>query len=704
MQRNDIVRRTRKGTNRTNSEKKPTIIENYITNYQSSESVVKLLLDKIINSSVRQSHINKNNSELNNFCFQFIQNQIEPLFEESYINYTKTNNSSNNSEIVFWKNTIPIEKEWVEIKEPDSLRCDRFEGSYAHIKELEQKKKLKRIREGLEKNSNKNIKESEDQNEGEKENQKERNDNKIKKKTIRKKLLTENNENKNINISNANTTINKEEEKINKKVQMFNFPSEDIPGIEEEYNHIQFDPQNIEKLRREKELEIIKKEKEIKLHKELLLLAKKKEEAEKAKKAVKLKPLDSNKFTFDSNGTIIHFKQYKLDNLTKDFNFVKNTIKSEPIKLVKKKNKSIKDQPLSEEEIIFNPLDDDKKDKNSIPSRTLADRNQEKIIPSGSNFQIILPNIGVVIKENQNVKEGGREFNKYFNKYSIHDYDKILNEYVPLQNKLQMTNKLEKFSLTPNKAITQKKVSESVDNAKNKKIVANSQNNLNNLSNTINNTINNTSSNNNYNLTDNINNPLLNSIENYKYNMNNNDIDNNNASAYLRTSIGISSYNKAINNYNPLMTSSNYRSDFLNYKNEKTLNNFNDSITMKRAGATSLKIEIESLQDLKSEKTYYGPVTAKQKNIFGRNFMKNYKIGLIKQSGKNPLSSFNKDILTDQNWGNKISAGKGDKQENTVFARHHTKQQALRELGSSILNGIKIRLPRDRKVEINNNF
>ena len=90
------------------------------------------------------------------------------------------------------------------------------------------------------------------------------------------------------------------------------------------------------------------------------------------------------------------------------------------------------------------------------------------------------------------------------------------------------------------------------------------------------------------------------------------------------------------------ITSYNYRSDFLNYKNEKTLNNFNDSITMKRAGATSLKIEIESLQDLKSEKTYYGPITAKQKNIFGRNFMKNYKIGLIKQSVNNPLSSFNK--------------------------------------------------------------
>ena len=39
------------------------------------------------------------------------------------------------------------------------------------------------------------------------------------------------------------------------------------------------------------------------------------------------KQLDSNKFTFDSNGKIISFRQYKLDNLTKDFQFIKNTIK-----------------------------------------------------------------------------------------------------------------------------------------------------------------------------------------------------------------------------------------------------------------------------------------------------------------------------------------------------------------------------------------
>ena len=362
------------------------------------------------------------------------------------------------------------------------------------------------------------------------------------------------------------------------------------------------------------------------------------------------------------------------------------------INQLKKKSKSIKDQNavLNEEEIIYNPILEE--DKKSITMKSLVDRNQEKIIPSGSNFQIILPNIGVVIKENQNVKEGGKEFNKFFNKYSIQDYDKILNEYVPLQNKMNISNKMEKLNLTASNTNAQKKVSESVDKVRNKKLIDNSQNNLNNMSNNINND---------YNLTENMINPLLNSIDNY--NMNNNDVDNINTSNYLRTSVGINSFNKINNNYNPLLTSSNLKSDFLTYKNERTTNNFNDSITMKKAGATSLKLEIDSMKDLKSEQTYYGPPNIKQRNIL-RNFMKSYKISSIRKSENNTLSSFNKNILTDRNWGSIIGPGKSDKQENTVFARHHTKQQALRELGSNILNGIKIRLPRDRKVEINNNF
>jgi hypothetical protein len=685
MERKKTRRKTRKSISVIQSERKATFRAEYITNYQTAEAIVKTILDKIINLSIRQSGINKINNQLKGYCFKYIQNQIEPLFEENYINYTK---SKNNSNIFFWKNKKPKENEWIEIKEPETPQNDRFEGVFTHLKELESKnKKLKmtKIQEGLE---NDKLNNNEKDNSSRDDNEKTQKNKQIKKKLILSETPNKEEENNtNINkqkVQQNNPNQNQNQNSKSKKIQMINFPSIDIPDIDKEFIHDEFDPPNINKLRREREEEIKRKERERKLLMEEKKMAKKKDDSEKINK--KFKQLDSNKFTFDSNGKIISFKQYRLENLSKDFNFIKNTIKDsgEGIKSNKKKMISMKDQLIKiNEEIIKNPAEEEKKEKIEKIEK------KEKIIPSGSNFQIMLPNIGVVIKENQKIKEGGREFNKFFNKYSIHDYDKILNDYVPLQNKTKMRTKLEKMNLTTPNNIIQKKMSESVDNPRN---------NIN----TINNTNNNKTFNN-YNINDNmnINNPLLTTNDNIQININ--DVDNNminNNSSYLKTSIGINSFNKNSNNYNPLMTSFNLRSAFMNYSQGRKGNNLNDSIMMKKAGATSLKMEIESVADLRNDKTYFGPENLKQKNIFGRNFMKNYKIALIKTPARNPLAHFNKNILTDANWGNK-SVEKGPQKENIVFARHHTKQQALRELGSNILSGIKIKLPRDRKVELN---
>ena len=384
--------------------------------------------------------------------------------------------------------------------------------------------------------------------------------------------------------------------------------------------------------------------------------------------------------------------------MTKDFTFVRNNVKSESNKPNKKKKQSnVKQQEvIPEETVIKNPVDEEQKEKEKSPIKIMAERNQEKIIPSGSNFQIILPNIGVVIKENQNKKEGGREFNKYFNKYSIHDYETILNEYVPLQNKTKLNFQPEKLTLSPTHSNIQKKMSSSVDKSSAKKILT-SENNM---------SSNNKLINYNYTITENINNnnnPLLNTTDNLN-NLNNtniNEIDNNNfSSAYLKSTIGINSFNKNASNFNPLMTSSNMRSAFFNYGKDKTGANFNDSITMSKAGMTSLKMELESLKDLRNDRTYYGPGNMKQKNILG-SFLRNTRLTTNRQTDNNSLTNQYKEILTDGNWGNQIGGGKKDQNENIIYSRHHTKQQVLRELGSNILSGIKVRLPRDRKVELN---
>jgi hypothetical protein len=319
MQRSREVRKTRKSTNRSTTDQIQSTKAQYVTNYQSSEAAVKIFLDKLINLSIRQSEINRINNALNNYFFEYIKNQVEPIFEESYINYTRSTKDNTNSKILFWKNPKPTENEWVEIMEPETVREDRFEGAFALLKEIPKTKKSKmdKIKEGT---HNENIKEAE------KEDDKNFNRNIKSRKTT--KRVIEIREEKKIPIQ-PETSNNAAEKPKNKKIQMIDFPSEDIPGYEEEFNYEIYDPPNIEKLRKEKEHEILKKEREIKLHQELLKMAKKKEEEEKLKQNKKEKPLDTNKFTFDSNGTIIKFKQYKLDNLTKDFTFVKKSIKSE---------------------------------------------------------------------------------------------------------------------------------------------------------------------------------------------------------------------------------------------------------------------------------------------------------------------------------------------------------------------------------------
>ena len=662
---------------------------NYINCYQSSESIVKFILDKIINKALNLSNINQINNELNDFYFEFLKNQIEPLLEENYMNYTRLK-SKYNPNAIFWKNKNIMVDELVEIQEPEAVKKDRFEGAFAHIKEIVKNKKFKikikdidnkekiaQPQKKIEKNdkiekskqkSNKNLIQN------------------INNKTEGNKEKTSSNK-KEIKSQNKNPIENKSNAK--KKIQMLDYPSEEIPNIEKEYNFGAYDPPQISQLRKEKEIEIMKKEEEIKMQIKLAKLAKRKEEMDKIKSTKKVKALDPKKFTFDSNGTIIQFKRYKLESLPKDFALVTNGIKKDEIKPIKKKNKSKKPNENldSTEEVIKNPKDEDKGEKSFLQMRLQNEKNQEKIIPSGSNFKIMLPNIGVVIKEKQNIKEGGREFNKYFNKYSLSDYDKILNEYIPLQNKnnSKVFNTLERLNLTPTNA--QKKMSESIDNFRNKKIIA-TRNSFENSS--YNKTINF-----NQTVTENIaHNPLLNNTDNISVTIN--DIDNT-SSVYLKTSGNINSLNR--NNFTPLMTTSFLRTN----TKEKSSINFSNSIMMKKEGMSSLKMEIESLKDLKTDRAFYSLEKIKPQNIFGRDFMKNYKIGLFKKpTNNNSLATLIRNILTDENWGNRIGGTKDDVHDNIIYAKHHTKQQVVRELGSNIFNMTKIKLRRDRKVEIRN--
>jgi hypothetical protein len=259
------------------------------------------------------------------------------------------------------------------------------------------------------------------------------------------------------------------------------------------------------------------------------------------------------------------------------------------------------------------------------------DKVKEKIIPSGSNFKLILPNIGVVVKENNDKKEGSRDFNRYFQKYSINDYNKILNEYVPMQNKSKIKSKFEKLNSTS--SIIHKQLSESIDKL-NSKTINNNQMNIT--------TINNKRPEN-----MNITNPLLTSNDNIQITENN--LYTNQNSSYMKSSLN-TSFNKNNALYNPLMTSFNMRSGNFNLSQDKKGNNFANSIIMKKLGTGSLKLEIESLQDLRSEPNYHKLNSVKKENIFDKSMIKSNKLTIRINSKDNPIYAFNKRILTDKNY------------------------------------------------------
>ena len=523
------------------------------------------------------------------------------------------------------------------------------------------------------------------------------------------------------NKNNNNTNI------INRKPKKEPIPEmkyKEIPGIEKEYIHDKYDPPNINVLRKEREEEIIKKEKEEKKNlniKKIMEIVKNANNENNNNSKKKIKLFDSNKLTFDSNGKILSFKQVSIESLMNDFATLKDSIKSFDanikLKKIKKKNtKNISQTKADDkahtnikEKVVKNPEDDPNGINRYNYVKLNLDKN-EQIIPSGSNFSIMLPNIGVILKENEQIKEGNRDFGKYFKKYSKEDYDKILNDYVPLQNRTMLKNKINESTGGMNRTMT-KKISKKILNNSNNSIKMSTNNNLlgNNLllstrtqnSSQINNVFNNIDSSN----------PLI----NHDNTIQGNDSFNNTNNRNINYNISKDNNYNTLNNSSLLKTLKSYKhqsynNSFLNsnYINaNKTRNGSYDTLQgfiKLNKNASSLKNELDSLKDL-DEKTdlnlYPKPkkIDIRHKNIFESNYRDFRRLKNKDNQAKNNLNEFNKKIISNQGWGNR-TISKNMSTGNLLYSKHHTRYQALRELGSNLLNGIKVKLPRDRKVDV----
>ena len=162
-----------------------------------------------------------------------------------------------------------------------------------------------------------------------------------------------------------------------------------------------------------------------------------------------------------------------------------------------------------------------------------------------------------------------------------------------------------------------------------------------------------------------------------------------------RSFLNISRNNSLLSSYN------NNNSTDLN-NNLNTIN-YDMSISMKK-GLGSLKLELDSLKDLNENlpMIYNNSLTARNNDIIGNRFkIKNNSQNPKDIKIKNIFGDFNKRILTNKRWGEEFSGNNNNNIINTVYSKHQTKMQVLRELGSNIFNGLKIKLPRNRKVNLN---
>ena len=740
--------------------------------FQSNESIVKSIIDKIIIISVREAYLKSLKKTYKNYYFDYMHKQLNSLLSTNFCFYYDEPESSCHDKL-YWNNKLENSNSWVEIIEPSSSKIDRYENSFikyvnyvppnlptekndknnnyinrantlneeallhnnrkelvdAKIKKNSDKKfslKLKKFnKEGenaiLEYVEEKSSISSKDEDNTERNKKRGKNINFNVRKSIKKKIFSQNEFQKS---STSNSPRNQENKidnnkeiddenqylsKTRKKPQILPLDIKEIPGIDKEFNFDAYSPPGVEHLRKEIEEEKIRKEKDIKKFALIKKISINYNENNTDLDSGKIKIIDSTKLTFDSNGKIINFKPISLDSLSRDFASVKNGIKSlEDIAKTNikrtntkyNKNKSTqpantqKEKSKEKEKVIKNP-EDDPDGINKFKFVKLSPDKREQKIPSGSNFSLLLPNIGVTLKENDQIKQGARDFGKYFKKYSLNDYDKILRDYLPLQNKAMLKSSMNSSSNTLNMNLTSlKKIPKNYTINTNTTYKNNSMILMGNNTNP-----NNTFGNKNIynNLGTDLSNPLIGQQETIKENYTNTNI--NNSSSLMKT---------AKSNISHMYSGNNLYSSFpLSKLNDNS--NYSETRYIKlnkNCLSTSLKDEIENLKDLndKSNFNFYpSKKKLKTRNIFHVNYKELTKNKIEKKENilkdDKSLNDFNKKIVMDRGWGNK-PLNKNNSTGNLLYSKHLTKYQALRELGSNLLNGIKVKLPRERKVDI----
>ena len=414
--------------------------------YVDSEIISRLIIDKLISNVIIDNKLKEIDTHFTNHVKKFIFKFIKPSIKSDFIFHEKGLDKIEENVIHFKEQKITKINTWITIPEPETCEPDRFSLKNKLIKEKIQKNDKNNIL------MNNSVKELELEYITKSSNIMRKS--KRKRNYYRNKILK-----KNILIKKENKDSNDNKKSKEKKKE----PILEIEGIyipldnKEKINILLNDTYENTHLRKEWELYLIGKQK-----KEMQEQLRKKLAKAKLLKNKEFKLINTNELTFDSDGNILKLNKPKENSFQNGFIYSKSSLKKNKIeeytpvqttsqivnnKINNERSKNsvdnIKLTKLNLEDINNNEIVEYNIEKkmryksefdiyNILNKRNKLKNNTEKLIVSGSNFDKMNPEIGVIISNPENEKDkkiGGFNYIKKYNRPSMNELNEYLSNY-----------------------------------------------------------------------------------------------------------------------------------------------------------------------------------------------------------------------------------------------------------------------------------
>ena len=450
-----------------------------------NETISQIIIDYLISNTITTSNAKRIYTNITSHCSTYLLEKINPFLKANFLYHDGIIPKKN---ILLLSTKPPMKPNtWVKIPEPQNSEFDRYDSNKAKLINIENdirthsNKNVQNIiftrdspKNSLQNNSplndsqkytSKYIKKetslnslSESLELGEKINNvcfsnicEIKTIKKRKKKPIKIDLIREKDEDENARNK------KKEKSKILEDLPAFDLPKDIYTNKYVEINSNE--ENNLLRLEKEKIRLQKKEQKKNELHKS------KHERLKKLQKKQKIiKEFNGGSLTFDSNGKIIQIKSFPNASIINNEFLISNS-KINDKKIIEKissnksskkrintssskksnndstsKNKKNKNQKNLKIQIEYNPVCKEIKSINDFNANLMQEK--QKLLESGPNLDIIVPEVGVIIKNEKKMKKvGSFEYIKKYNKPSMNEFNKLMIETTEFNNNNNLKSK-----------------------------------------------------------------------------------------------------------------------------------------------------------------------------------------------------------------------------------------------------------------------